>query len=348
MLLATVAAFLLVPSVAAASPTITFSSGPGTGSPPSTLGPYAMQAFAPSGSTSGAVSAFPGPTGQLTVNPQMNFISQSFAAGTSGFLFSYSTTETLTLPANTGAFYLYAGSACPGCSSPPGAVTITAAAQDGTSSGALIVGTSPEYYGFYATCGSTLQTVSLSITGSFPTIGAFGIAPASAATPCGSTTSSTPKTFPCSTSLIGGSCTVGETQIAGGSNPVAAYVPQGTAEYEQLLKLGVIPVSGECLQNCVITIEALLKEGKLATGSSASASGAKVSGRLLTLGKVQMKITHGAATASLRISPSGRKLLKKEKAKRFKIELRLSAKTPSGKRLGSTKVVDLSVARGKT
>jgi hypothetical protein len=35
------------------------------------------------------------------------------------------------------------------------------------------------------------------------------------------------------------------------------------------------------------------------------------------------------------------------KAKRFTIELRTSAATPSGKRLGTTKVTDLIVARRK-
>jgi hypothetical protein len=120
-------------------------------------------------------------------------------------------------------------------------------------------------------------------------------------------------------------------------------VPKGTAEYEQLLKLGVIPVSGECLQPCVLTVEALLKEGKLGSGSTASAAKTHP----FTLGKVQLTISSGLASASLRITAAGKKLLKKIKAKRFTIELRISAKTPSHKRLGATKVVELNVARGK-
>jgi hypothetical protein len=351
VLVVAVAGVLLASVVAGASGTITFSNGPGTGAAPSTLGPYTMQAFAPTG------TSVSGPTGAITL-PPADFQDESYASGTTGYLdiTPLENPVTITLPAGTGAFYLYAGWNCPACSSYPSGVSITAAAQDGTSSGPVPIasagGTAAEYFGFYAACGSTLSTVTLTIKGSFApfiTVGAFGIAPASANTSCSSTPptgASTAKTYPCSTGLIGGTCSVGTIQLAGSMfHPVAAYVPKGTAEYEQLLKLGAIPVSGECLQPCVLTIEALLKEGKLAGASTARASAAAA--RLLSLGKVQLKITKGAVTASLRITAAGKKHLRKLNAKHFAIELRLSAKTPSGKRLGGTKVVVLSVARGK-
>jgi hypothetical protein len=170
----------------AGSGAITFSSGPGSGPAPSSLGPYSMQAFSSSGSGA-TVSAVTGPTGQVAVSPSMSDQAGAFANGTSNFLVSNGAVsqETLTMPPGTGAFYVYAGWECNCGGPPPSTVSITATAQDGTSSGPVPVALgAPAYFGFYAACGSSLQTVTLSVTGTpwTLTMGAFGIAPTSCST----------------------------------------------------------------------------------------------------------------------------------------------------------------------
>ena len=176
----------LLPGTAFGSPSgaLTFSSGPGTGPAPSSLGPYAMQAFSAPGSGT-AVSAVAGPTGQVGVSPSMSVQSVGYANGTSSNLITNGivSEETFTMPPGTGAFYFYATWECGGCTSEPATTPITATAQDGTSSGPVsIAPNAPTYYGFYAACGSSVQTVEVSITGEFLRVGAFGIAPSTCST----------------------------------------------------------------------------------------------------------------------------------------------------------------------
>ena len=124
-------------------------------------------------------------------------------------------------------------------------------------------------------------------------------------------------------------------------NPVDGYLPQGTAAYKQLLALGFIPVSGECDEACVIEVQALLSSGQLKLGPRAHAAAA----HLKSLGKVRLRIARGSASADLRFTAAGRKLLRAEKAKHFEIVIRLWATTPAGKRLGKVKVAHLRVRR---
>ncbi len=125
--------------------------------------------------------------------------SGTYANGVSNYLVSNGAVNevTFTLPPGTGALYVYSGWECncggPG-SSPPTAESITATAQDGTSSGPVSVALGhPSYFGFYAASGTCLQTVELSFTGQPWTLiaGAFGIAPAPAGCTNGTTTTGT-------------------------------------------------------------------------------------------------------------------------------------------------------------
>jgi hypothetical protein len=142
-----------------------------------------MQPFNPLGSGA-TVSSVIGPTGAVGVSPSMYDASGSYSAnGTSNYLVSNGSVsaETFTMPAGTGAFYVYGGWECNcGGGGAPTSISITATAQDGTSSGPVMVNIgAPEYFGFYAACGSALQTIKLSVTGQPWTLtaGAFGIAP---------------------------------------------------------------------------------------------------------------------------------------------------------------------------
>ncbi len=204
-LAAVVGAVLAVSAAASASGgSVTFDGSPGTGPSPLILGPYSTQAFTPSGTNGQVVTSAAGPTGAIAF-PSAYFESLPYADGTTGFLaFPPGGSVTsfhvmITLPAATGAFYLYAGWDCPACSGDPGAVSITAAVQDGTSSGPMAItgqgATYARYFGFYAGCGSALSSVTLTLSGTgyapFMTLGAFGIAPVSANTSCGTTSTST-------------------------------------------------------------------------------------------------------------------------------------------------------------
>lgn len=192
-LAATVVALLLTVGGSSAYATIVFTKGPETGAAPPKLGPYTMQPFTLSGASNSERSEVPGPTGTVMLSPEMDFVEFGFANGTTGWMFGPAA-DTLTLPANTGAFYLYAGWGCTDCGGGPGGgpgtVSVTAVAQDGTSSGALAVPERPsgEYFGFYAECGSSLKSVALTVTGTKFTpplaIGAFAIAPTSANSNC--------------------------------------------------------------------------------------------------------------------------------------------------------------------
>lgn len=197
---------------------------------------------------------------------------------------------------------------------------------------------------------SLTRSQSLTLTGSgltlvaSPTTTGTGTGTTTTGTGTG-TTGSTPApltpTFPCSTGLLTPCKVTGVTLAGAPFNPVDGYVPQGSAEYKQLLALGFIPVSGECDEACAIEVEALLSSGRLKLGSSANAAAVHVK----SLGKVQLQIQHGTASARLTFTKTGKRLLRGVTAKSFKIELKLWARTPSGKPLGTTKIAYLDVAR---
>jgi hypothetical protein len=85
------------------------------------------------------------------------------------------TQVTISLPSGTQAFYFYAE---------PNAFagfTITATAQDGTSSGPVTVNgnAGAKYYGFYGTGGATLSSITVTDTDTSGfAVGEFGISPA--------------------------------------------------------------------------------------------------------------------------------------------------------------------------
>ncbi len=172
-------------SCAAASTTLASITGVPGGdiAPPPTLGPYTMTLF---GSGPSAVfdpvSSIPSPLGgSLGISPDVIHLDVpttwgSWSHGYTGEVYwtDGGLSLTLTLPANTGAFFLYAQ---PNESQ---VFDIQAAAQDGT-----MVLQSPDgnagatYYGFYATGGDTIQTITISSAVDFA-IGEFGIADLSA------------------------------------------------------------------------------------------------------------------------------------------------------------------------
>ena len=122
---------------AAASSGIVFNGSPGTGPAPATLGPYTMHPFAADPQPDGTVSGASGPTGRVTFAPALNHEQvspdgwQTWSNGYAGDVYATGSAEsvTITLPVDTAAFYLYA--------EPDTFATfsVTATAQDGTSSG---------------------------------------------------------------------------------------------------------------------------------------------------------------------------------------------------------------------
>ncbi len=166
----------------------------------------------------------------------------------------------------------------------------------------------------------------------------------STSTPAGGSVTTAPPSlsYPCSTGLISAPCSVTAITLSGAPfNPVDGYVPQGTAEYKLLLAQGFIPVSGECDEACVIYVQALLSSGQLKLGPRAHGAAA----HLALLGKTQLRIHHGAVSARLSFTKTGKRLLREVRAKHFVIEIELWATSPSGKRLGKTKLFNLHVAR---
>jgi hypothetical protein len=166
------------------TPTITFDGSPGTGPPPSTLGPYTMTPFGPDDrALGGSVSTVPDPAGTIGFTPALKHdrIGQGWATWSHEYTGDvYDTTgaadktqATITLPAGTNAFYFYA--------EPQqfALLTIQATAQDGTTSGPVEVQgqAGAQYFGFYGTGGATLSSITVATDD--PTgfaVGEFGIA----------------------------------------------------------------------------------------------------------------------------------------------------------------------------
>jgi hypothetical protein len=173
------------------TPDIIFDGSPGTAGPPPTLGPYAMTAFGADPQPLGSVSGVNDPAGTISFSTPLNHdrIGQGWATWSHGYTGDvYDTcftgagcaaadpsTVTINLPAGTQAFYFYAE---PNNLSP---FTITAMAQDGTTSGPVTVDGNggARYFGFYGVGGATLA--SITITADDPlgfAVGEFGISPA--------------------------------------------------------------------------------------------------------------------------------------------------------------------------
>ena len=172
------------------TPGIIFTDAPGTGSPPSTLGPYTMTPFVSDSSSSDSVDGVNAPTGG-TVEFSKALVGENLSAigpvglsnGYTGDIYAAPNTQsvTITLPPGTGAFYLYAMGAV------PGTFDVTTTAQNGTTSGPIpfhgtMVGELgviyAPYLGFYGVGGDTIQTITVTEpSGSGGVIvGDFGIA----------------------------------------------------------------------------------------------------------------------------------------------------------------------------
>jgi hypothetical protein len=176
---------------------IVFDGSPGTGAPPSTLGPYTMMAFGAdsqaactydTAATTAMTTSVSGPAGTGTIgfDQALNHDHlgalppecwQTWSHGYTGDVYDtlYSTNKaqvTISLPAGTQAFYFYAE---PNQFS---TFQVTATAQDGTTSGPVSVNgnAGATYLGFYELGGATLSsiTVTTSDTSGFA-IGEFGI-----------------------------------------------------------------------------------------------------------------------------------------------------------------------------
>ncbi len=160
------------------TPEIVFDGTPGTGPPPSTLGPYAMTAFGvdpqPSCSTEGSfVTSVEDPAGTITFDEALEHATvtnpetetgcwQTWSNGYTGDVYRTDTASdpnqvTITLPSGTNAFYLYGE---PNALSP---FTMTATSQDGTTSGPVTVDGNggAQYFGFYGTGGATIASITV-------------------------------------------------------------------------------------------------------------------------------------------------------------------------------------------
>jgi hypothetical protein len=170
-----------VPSALAGSPSgLVFDGSPGTGAPPSALGPFTMQVFGADSQALGTdVGGVSGPTGEISFSPALEHLQvgngwTTWSNGYTGDVYATGSAEsaTVTLPAGTDAFYLYA--------EPDEfeTFTVTATAQDGTSSGPVSVEgeSGAEYFGFYGTGGATVSSVTVTTDGDDFAIGEFGIA----------------------------------------------------------------------------------------------------------------------------------------------------------------------------
>jgi hypothetical protein len=168
------------------TPTITFDGSPGTNPPPATLGPYTMTSFGPDPQPIGAtVTGVNDPAGSITFSPTLTHVTvgngwATWSHGYTGDVY-YTTnnpaTITIALPAGTNAFYLYAE---PNTLSP---FTVTATAQDGTTSGPVLVNGDggASYFGFYGTGGATLASITVTTDDTLGLgIGEFGISPTAA------------------------------------------------------------------------------------------------------------------------------------------------------------------------
>lgn len=151
----------------------------GDTAPAPNLGPFTMTTFLPDVRAEfGFVNSVPSPLGGnvgFSGNLIHLVVGSGWATWSNGYTGDVYYTDgalsrTLTLPANTGAFYFFAE---PNDSV---AFNFTATAQNGTQILQSASGNAgATYFGFYGTGGDTIQTISISSTTDFA-IGEFGIA----------------------------------------------------------------------------------------------------------------------------------------------------------------------------
>lgn len=162
---------------------ISFTGAPGTGSPPARLGTYKMTAFGAPCTPGTYYSTIAAPTGTLSLAPNMECedIGGGWLTWSNGYTGDVywnnanqggTTTDVLTLPAGTRAFYFYA--------EPNEFQTfdLEATAQNGTTSGPLQVYgyAGAQYYGFYSNGpGADIVKITITCDDDFA-IGEFGIA----------------------------------------------------------------------------------------------------------------------------------------------------------------------------
>ena len=179
LILASLATFtLLGAGTASASGTITFDASPGVGAPPATLGPYTMTPFGLDPQPLfDFVSGVMGPAGGVAFSPALNHlrIGQGWSTWSHGYAGDvYATfgplSATVALPPGTSAFYFYAEP------DPFAVFTITAVAQDGTTSGPISVDgfAGASYFGFYSTGSDHIASITIKSDVDFA-IGEFGI-----------------------------------------------------------------------------------------------------------------------------------------------------------------------------
>ena len=187
---AVVASFAMLASPTAAgalTPGLHWDTSVGTAAPPSTLGPYTMTPFgADARPEFNSVSNVPDPAGTIGFNPALTHlvVGSGFNNWSNGYTGSVywggsgagHNTATIALPPGTVAFYLYAE---PNLFS---TATITATAQDGTTSGPISVTSSlsggAKYFGVYTTGSSPLAKITITMPddGFGIVVGEFGIA----------------------------------------------------------------------------------------------------------------------------------------------------------------------------
>jgi hypothetical protein len=151
----------------------------GDAAPPPTLGPYTMTLFGPDLQPDfSSINSVPSPLGgSVGIAPNMIHLTvpttwTTWSHGYTGAVYwsEESLSVTLTLPANTGAFFFYAQP------NEAQVFDIVAQSQDGTA-----ILQSPDgnagatYYGYFATGGDTIQSITVSSDRDFA-IGEFGIA----------------------------------------------------------------------------------------------------------------------------------------------------------------------------
>jgi uncharacterized repeat protein (TIGR01451 family) len=154
---------------------VVYSSGPGIAAPPATLGSYSMTAFPadgrPTGNYSPLITSVPGPTGDLLLSLGATHYKSGtgpaywnmWGHGYTGDVYAIHPPNplVLTLPPNTGAFYLYLS---PNISGTP--YNFTVVTDGGVSSGAVPVASpsGARYFGFYSNAGSPLQTLTITMS----------------------------------------------------------------------------------------------------------------------------------------------------------------------------------------
>ena len=175
-ILATTAVLMVV---TAANAEVIFDGSPGTGPPPATLGPYTMTPFPEDPralfeqvtdvpSPLGGAIEFDRPMTHRRIGEGWATWSHDYQGDVYDTLFF---AAAMTMPVDAGAFYLYVEPR------PFSLQTITATADDGTSSGPVEVDGfhGATYFGFYGVGGSSIASITVSGTSDFAW-GEFGIA----------------------------------------------------------------------------------------------------------------------------------------------------------------------------